>query len=176
MTRIRGDGASLPLGDLSASAALAVDTFEHIPPAFRQSVVDEMKRVTAPGGRVIIIGPASAEAAEGDRRLLDRWSRRGSNGNVVGWLSEHVDNGLPSVAELIALLGRERVTAVHTQGIFNLRLWWLMHRRAMEDFPHLRGSHRVHHLTWGAVGIAARHWHRGPFYRHMVVADLGPPS
>jgi SAM-dependent methyltransferase len=176
MTRVQSDGAHLPLGDASMCAAIAVDTFEHIPRADRQAVVDEMKRVTAPGGRVIIIGPASPEAAIGDRRLLDRWTASDPDNPVVGWLSEHVENGLPSVSELVALLGRERVTAVRTQGVFNLRLWWLMHRRAMNDFPHVRGSHRVHHLTWGVVGVAARRWQRGPFYRHMVIADIGPPA
>jgi SAM-dependent methyltransferase len=175
MTRLRGDGAHLPLHDLSASAAIAVDTFEHIPPARRQAVVDEMKRVTAPGGRVIIIGPASSEAADADLRLLGRWRQRDPDNPVVGWLAEHVENGLPSVAELVELLGHERVTAVRTTGVFNIRLWWLMHRRAMNDFPHVRGSHRVHHLAWGVVGTAARHSSRGPFYRHMVVADIGSP-
>src|SRR4051794_33315994 len=57
MTRVHSDGAHLPLGDASVSAAIAVDTFEHIRAADRQAVIDEMKRVTAPGGRVIIIGP-----------------------------------------------------------------------------------------------------------------------
>jgi SAM-dependent methyltransferase len=175
MTRVKSDGAHLPIMDFGASAAVAVDTFEHIPPAHRQAVVDEMKRVTAPGGRVIIIGPASPEAALADLRLLDRWQRRDPESPVVGWLSEHVENGLPSVPELIGLIGTHRVTAVRTRGVFNLRFWWLMHRRAMEDFPHVRGSHRVHHLTWGIVGAAARHWPHGPFYRHMVAADIGPP-
>jgi SAM-dependent methyltransferase len=174
MTRIRSEGANLPLDDLSAAAAVAVDTFEHIPRADRQAVVDEMKRVTAPGGRVIIIGPASPEAAEGDRRLLQRWIARDPQNPVVGWLREHVENGLPTVEELVELLGQSRITTVSTTGIFNLRLWWLMHRRAMGDFPHPRGSHHVHHLAWGAVGVVARHWPRGPFYRHMVVAELGP--
>jgi hypothetical protein len=134
-----------------------------------------MKRVTAPGGRVIIIGPASPEAATGDLRLLARWQQRDPENPVVGWLAEHVENGLPSVAELVELLGTDRVTAIETRGVFNLRFWWLMHRRAMNDFPHVRGSHRVHHLTWGLVGAAARHWSHGPFYRHMVTADIGSP-
>jgi SAM-dependent methyltransferase len=176
MTRVRSGGARLPLGDSSVSAAIAVDTLEHIPPADRQAVVNEMKRVTAPGGRVIIIGPAGTEAAIGDRRLLDRWMASDPDNPVVGWLSEHVEHGLPSVAELVGLLGRERVTGIRTRGVFNLRLWWLMHRRAMEDFPQVRGSHRVHHLAWGIVGVAARNWQRGPFYRHIVIADIGPPA
>src|SRR4051794_31305066 len=86
MSRIRSHGASLPLGDSSMSAAIAVDTLEHIPVADRQAVVDEMKRVTAPGGRVIIIGPAGSEAALADRRLLDRWMASDPGNPVVGWL------------------------------------------------------------------------------------------
>ncbi len=176
MTRIRNDGAELPLDDRSVCASVAVDTFEHIPPAHRQAVVDEMKRVTADGGRVIIIGPSSPEASRGDQRLLDRWTASDPENQVVGWISEHFENGLPSVPEIVGLLGHDRVAAVRTQGVFNVHLWWLMHRRAMNEFPHVRGSHRVHHLAWGTVGVAARHWSRGPFYRHMVVADIGPST
>lgn len=175
MMRIKSDGAELPLSDCSACAAIAVDTFEHIPPAHRQAVVDEMKRVTAPGGRVIIIGPSSPEAAGGDLRLLARWKRSDPENPVVGWLAEHGENGLPSVGELIRLLGHDRIARVEARGVFNLRLWWLMHRRAMNDFPHLRGSYRVHHLVWGVAGFAARRWTRGPYYRHIVIADIGPP-
>ena len=82
------------------------------------------------------------------------------------------ENGLPSVEEIVNLIGSDRVTDIRVVGVFNLRLWWLMHRRAMGDFPHFRGSRYVHHLTWGTVGVAARNWNRGPFYRHMVIADL----
>ena len=174
MTRVKSGGARLPLGDSSVSAAIVVDTLEHIPASGRQAVIDEMIRVTVPNGRVIIIGPAGNEAAIGDRRLLDRWRARDPHSPVVGWLTEHAEHGLPSIAELVGLLDQERVTGIRTKGVFNLRLWWLMHRRAMEDFPQIRGSHRVHHLAWGPVGFAARHWRRGPFYRYIVIADIGP--
>ena len=90
-----------------------------------------------------------------DRRLLERWRASDPDNRVVVWLSEHVEHGLPTVAELVGLLGRGRVSAIRTTGVFNLRLWWLMHRRALEDFPRLRGAHRVHHLAWGVVGVAA---------------------
>ncbi len=124
----------------------------------------------------IIIGPASPEAAQGDRRLLQRWTASDPENQVVGWISEHLEHGLPTVAEIERMLGRERVRSVRSRGVFNLRLWWLMHRRAMNDFPHVRGSHRVHHLAWGTVGVVARRWPRGPFYRHLVVAEIGPPG
>ncbi|MCW2993583.1 MAG: hypothetical protein JWQ18_1078 [Conexibacter sp.] len=172
LTRVQSDGASIPLPDRAASATIAVDTFEHIPPAARQAVVDEMKRVTAPSGRVIIIGPTNAEAATGDRRVYDRWAAREDHGNILQWLGEHFENGLPTVEELVGLLGTDRVAAVHATGVFPLRMWWIMHRATLGDFPQPRGFHLIHHLTWGPFGWVARRLHRGPYYRWMVVADL----
>jgi SAM-dependent methyltransferase len=172
MTRIHGDGAAIPLPDASVAAAVAVDTFEHIPRDARQSVLDEMKRITAPGGRVIVIGPSGAAAAAGDRRLMDRWRARDPDNPVVGWIGEHLERGLPDVDELVRMLDGDDVANVRTCGVFNVHLWWLMHRRAMNEFPHFRGSHRIHHLAWGAVGVLARHLHHGPYYRWMVVADV----
>ena len=76
MRRVAGDGAAIPLADGTAGATIAVDTFEHIPREVRGTVVAEMARVTAPGGRVIAMGPTGAPAAGGDRRVLDRWRQR----------------------------------------------------------------------------------------------------
>jgi SAM-dependent methyltransferase len=172
LTRVQSDGASIPLPDHSASATIAVDTFEHIPPAARQGVVDEMKRVTAGGGRVIIIGPTGPDAAEGDRRVHDRWKARGDHGTILQWLGEHFDNGLPTIEELVGLLGQDRVTSVHATGVFPVSLWWTMHRATLEDFPQPRGFHLIHHLTWGPFGWVARRLHRGPYYRWLVVAEI----
>jgi SAM-dependent methyltransferase len=172
LTRVQSDGASIPLPDRSASATVAVDTFEHIPPAARQAVVDEMKRVTAPGGRVIIIGPTGPDAAAGDRRVLDRWTARDDGGNIEQWLGEHFENGLPTVQELTGLLGTDRVARVTATGVFPVRHWWTMHRATLGDFPQPRGFHLIHHLTWGPFGAVARRDRRGPFYRWLVVADL----
>ena len=49
--RVEGDGSNIPLPDASVAAAVAVDTFEHIPNDGRAAVITEMKRVVADGGR-----------------------------------------------------------------------------------------------------------------------------
>src|SRR5204862_4003653 len=46
--RLQGDGAHIPLPDASVAATVAVDTMEHIPGEHRQTVLEEMQRVTAP--------------------------------------------------------------------------------------------------------------------------------
>ena len=77
LERVQGNGARVPLGDRSVAATVAVDTFEHIPAGERSAVVEEMLRVTAPGGRLVIIGPTGSAAADGDRWLLRTLRRNG---------------------------------------------------------------------------------------------------
>lgn len=172
MKRVFAAGAELPLPDRSVCAAVAVDTFEHIPRAERGQVLEEMKRVTAPGGRLLIIGPCGEAAAAADRRLLARWESVAPSGNIAAWLREHVEQGLPSVEELVGLIGSERVASIRTTGAFNIHLWWTMHRVTLGDFPQPRGTHLIHHLLWSPLAVLARTTKRGPHYRQLIVADL----
>jgi SAM-dependent methyltransferase len=172
LTRLEGDGAHLPLADRSAGAAVAVDTMEHIAPAARRAVVDEMLRVTAPGGRVIIMGPTGPDAAAGDRFVHTRLCSLGVGDDVIGWLEEHFDNGLPTVEELTVLLSHERVERLTVRRYFNLRLWRVMHRAAMGDLPRMPREHLIHHLLWAPFAAVARRLHRPPCYRCLVVAQL----
>ena len=172
MRRLQGDGANIPLEDASVSAAVAVDTMEHVPREHRAAVVTEMLRVTAPGGRVILMGPAGPDAAEGDRALLERFRERGDTEGPVVWLSEHLDLGLPTVDELVDMVDGERVRRVEARGVFNMSLWWTMHRAALGEFPQPRGAHHVHHLLWAPFGEVARRFRRGPFYRQLVLAEV----
>jgi SAM-dependent methyltransferase len=173
MTRMAGDGAHIPLGDASVCAAVAVDTFEHIPATERAAVVDEMVRVVVPGGRVVIIGPSGAAAADGDRMVLNRWRERGDNGTTVHWLSEHEQIGLPDAGDLTSLLkATGRVGDVAVSGVFNIALWKVMHRVTLEDYPNPRGSHHVHHVLWAPFAAVARRTKRGPHYRAMLVAEV----
>jgi len=176
LLRVRGDGAHVPLADRSACAAVAVDTFEHIPPDARGAVVDEMKRVTADGGRVVIIGPSGPAAVDGDRRVLARMREIGAD-HIIVWLEEHFEHGLPTAQELVGLLGDERIASIEVTWVFNIRLWWLMHSVVSRRIPEPWPMHRVHHLVWRPVAEVARRVHRGPCYRCMVVAQLdGPPA
>jgi SAM-dependent methyltransferase len=172
LTRLVGDGRRLPLADRSAGAAVAVDTLEHIAPAARRAVVDEMLRVTASGGRVIIMGPTGPDAAAGDRFVHARLRSLGVGDDVIGWLEEHFVNGLPTVEELAELLAHDRVERVTVSGYFNLGLWRVMHRAAMGDLPRLPREHLIHHLLWAPFAELARRLHRPPYYRCLVVAQL----
>ena len=172
MRRVAGDGAAIPLADGAAGATIAVDTFEHIPREARGTVIAEMARVTAPGGRVIAMGPTGAPAAGGDRRVLDRWRQREDGANIVRWIGEHEELGLPTVDELTGHMAANGLVDVRAQGVFNLRLWYTMHRALLGDFPQPPGDHRLHHLAWLPFATVARHLRRGPYYRYLVTGDV----
>jgi SAM-dependent methyltransferase len=167
---VDGDATSLPFADDSFPAAVAVDTLEHLQPPRRESAVRELVRITAPGGRVIVNGPAGARAADADRRVLARLTERGlGGGSNARWLREHVENGLPTVEELVRWLtdaGADRVTAI---GVFDLRLWYVMHLAGMDVIPR---TGPLHPLVWGPFAAVARRYHHGPCYRQLVIADL----
>jgi SAM-dependent methyltransferase len=168
LERVVGDGAHVPLPDRSVIATVAVDTFEHIPPSSRAVVVDEMTRITAPGGRLVIIGPTGARAADGDRWLLATLRRHGPEPTWAEWLDEHVENGLPTIEEMRSLLRSPRVTRVRTAGYLNVWLWRAMHLAAMKG-PRLGPAHVP---VWAPFARLARRYRRGPYYRWMFVADL----
>lgn len=172
LQRVAGDGAHIPLPDRSVAAAVAVDTFEHIPREDRPAVAAEMQRVVAAGGRLIIIGPTGPAAAAADARVLARWRARGESSGVVRWLSEHQRFGLPTVEELVGYAMGERAATVTVTGAFNARLWWLMHRALLGDFSRARWSYLTQLLLTHPFAALARRWHRGPYYRYLVVADL----
>ena len=108
------------------AAAVAVDTLEHISSHERAGVISEMARVTSPRGRASV-GPVGKAAAAGDARLLTAAQTATRDVSWVEWLHEHEGHGLPSVDDLVSLLldvGAQRITA---RGLFNIRLWKVMH-------------------------------------------------
>ena len=178
LRRVMGGGEAIPLPDESAIATIAIDTIEHIPREHRRRVLDEMVRVTAPAGRVIVIGPTGPAAAAADRHLLDALHQRGVFGGWTTWLEEHLEFGLPSLEELgDALAANARVQHVTVRGELNLRVWWMMHRAAMGVLPRVGPMRRVprtpmHAYAWAPLAVLARQYRRGPYYRYMLVADV----
>jgi SAM-dependent methyltransferase len=172
--RVGGDGANIPLADRSVAATIAVDTFEHIPATARATVIREMARVTVDGGLVVLMGPSGSAAADGDHQVLERWRERDPDGGIVTWLTEHEELGLPSRAELVeALLETERVELVRATGVYNITLWLTTYRALLGDFWKPPGERFVHHLMWAPFAFVARRYRRGPFYRQLIVAQLG---
>jgi len=172
-TRLPGDGANIPLPDQSVAAAVAVDTFEHIPRDQRSAVVREMKRVVRDGGRLIIIGPVGDAAARFDARVLDRWCARGATDGIVHWLSEHQEMGLPSVEEIVDYVGTDRILSIRTDGVMNVHLWWMMHRALLGDFSRSRLAFAMQSSLTPVFSQIVGRWSRGPHYRQMIVADVG---
>ena len=67
----------------------------------------------------------------------------------------------------------ERVQSVCVRGVFNVQLWWLMHRALLGDFSRSRAAYAGQLLLTHPFGLVARRWRRGPFYRYLVVAEIG---
>jgi SAM-dependent methyltransferase len=169
LRRLVGTGNAIPLDDASVIAAVAVDTMEHVMPDERAATVAEMVRVTASGGRVILIGPTGPAAVEADRWLLETFDQRGGRPSWAIWLSEHQERGVPTVEELMTWLSVPRVRAVSTRGILRVKHWKTMHLAAMGARPRFGP---LDPLLWQPFADFALHDRRGPFYRQLVVADI----
>jgi SAM-dependent methyltransferase len=169
LRRVVGSGAAIPLEDASVAAAVAADTMEHVLPDERAATVAEMVRVTAPGGRVVLIGPTGPAAAEADRWLIEQFHRRGGLPPWAIWLSEHEERGVPAIEELTAWLSLPRVRAVSVRGVLSVRHWKTMHLAAMGALPRFGP---LDPLVWQPFADFALHDRRGPFYRQVVVADV----
>jgi hypothetical protein len=118
------------------------------------------------------MGPAGPEAADGDRRLRDRWiAGVGPNPSLV-WLDDQSALALATVAELFSYMNSDRVAAVRVRGVFRLWSWWTMHRAAIGDSPLKYRTDCLHAFFWARFAAAARRSRRVPFYRYVVVGDL----
>lgn len=97
---LRYDGKSLPFDVASFDAVVSLDTLEHLPRADRPHFVRELLRVA---GRIAVLSApfGSATHAQLEREALE--VHRRVFGKDHQYLREHVDNGLPEVAELEAL-------------------------------------------------------------------------
>ncbi|HVN34368.1 MAG TPA: DUF4422 domain-containing protein [Casimicrobiaceae bacterium] len=97
---VRGSVLALPFRDRAFDDVVCVDTLEHLANDDRPRAIAELIRVAR--GRVIISGPAGAFAAWGDAAYAEHLRRTG--GTVPSWLAEHLKYGIPSLADLLALL------------------------------------------------------------------------
>jgi 2-polyprenyl-6-hydroxyphenyl methylase/3-demethylubiquinone-9 3-methyltransferase len=80
--RVRGSARRLPLAEAAFDAVIAIEVFEHLPPAAIDEVLGEVRRVLRPGGTIAIVDKNAA--SWNDRRpwlpnLAMKWidERRG---------------------------------------------------------------------------------------------------
>jgi SAM-dependent methyltransferase len=104
LERLPGRATALPIADGAFDAVLCLEMLEHLPPDERELALREMMRVLRPGGRLIASFPADATAASLDRWLDDAYRAR--HGEPHPWVAEHLSEGHPQTADLVAALTR----------------------------------------------------------------------
>lgn len=98
---VEGDATALPFFDGSFDVVVALDVLEHIPVPKRRDFLSHTTRVA--GLMTIVAAPfdnPQVRAAEADASAF--WGRLMSE--RYRWLAEHVENGLPNLDEIQALL------------------------------------------------------------------------
>jgi ubiquinone/menaquinone biosynthesis C-methylase UbiE len=95
---ISGSGTRLPFDPKSFDAVVSIDVFEHVAPDERQTFVSEITRVARK--LVILAAPFHHNATAQVERLLDKCHQT-LFGAAHPWLSEHVENGLPSLPRTV---------------------------------------------------------------------------
>jgi hypothetical protein len=97
----------LPFADDSFAAITSCDVLEHVPPAQRAGHLAELVRVAAE--RVVICFPAwSPQKEAAEVRLHARLAELGAR---FDFLDEHLEHGLPRVADVVAAVSAAAPTA-----------------------------------------------------------------
>jgi hypothetical protein len=142
---VQGSALALPFKTDSFPCVISADCLEHLPPDSREAAVVELFRVAR--ALVILAVPCGPQAERHDRQLYE--ASRPDSG-LRAFLSEHLDNGLPSEAELVGWVTAAaqkafRRPVIETQWNTDLRLRYRM----------MRGI--VRSGDWGAI-IRVRFW------------------
>lgn len=164
----------LPFEAASQPCVVSTDMLEHVPPHLRQAAVEELSRVTQ---RTLILAvPAGAGAEAQDWTLAVLFEKE--RGYKFPFLTEHVENGLPTIDEFMLLIdttvsSSNRAASVSYASNGNLRLRELLMRLWIK-------SERPWALwTWKALN----HLHPllsrmnfGECYRTIAVIDFAEES
>jgi SAM-dependent methyltransferase len=117
-------GACLPVATGSMDYAISCDVLEHVPPALRPAFLQELLRVTKPGGSVVctvFIRKTLSFRIWGAAWLL-------ASGNLPIWYAEHVTIPTPLKPDILAALtssGGELLISREYQGPLNMLFMWL---------------------------------------------------
>lgn len=173
LERLPGRATALPVEDGAFDAVLCLEMIEHLAPGEREPALREMVRALRAGGRLIVTFPADATAAALDRWLDDAYRAR--HGEPHPWVSEHLREGHPQTAGLVAALERAGGPGARVQ----------VHKH--QPARAFRALHGVYTVRGGsalsgrfalgsppAVRVAfalLRRARRGPCYRTILVLD-----
>lgn len=121
----RASGTALPEPDGSYDVVISSDVLEHVPPEYRQRFLQEMVRVTKPGGRVVFTYWSRNNWSfrlYGGYHLLRR-------GDLPPWYLEHITltpPAMPQVEQWMRELGTVTCTRRY-QGPVNMLLCCIDH-------------------------------------------------
>ncbi len=89
-------GKKLPVADDSFNVVTSIDVLEHVPPKDRSSFIADLVRVAT--DVVIISAPFGSKShLELEKNLLESIEKKGKSDR---YLKEHVENGIPELAEV----------------------------------------------------------------------------
>ena len=170
LTPVEARAEALPFADASFDAVLCVEMLEHVPAAAREAVLSELLRVLRPGGRLVLTFPADAAAARLDRELNERHRER--HGRDHPWVIEHIREGVPATADVVALL--ERLGGSVSVRKHDPARSWLLHQSLYGAGRWYRPAALLGlHTRVGATLLfrLLRRMRGGEHYRSIVVVD-----
>lgn len=103
INRIKAKATDLPFRKNSYDVTISVDVLEHLPANSRETAVSEQIRVTKK--MAIIVVPVGEKSENQDKKLNLIWAKKFPR-KENQFLSEHVQNGLPKVEEILVLIDR----------------------------------------------------------------------
>jgi SAM-dependent methyltransferase len=167
---VRGRGDALPFRAGSFDLVCSVDVLEHVPPAARTHLADELRRVSSRA--IILAAPFRHPLVERAETFVSDFILR-TCAYTQGQLREHRELGWPDLAATMGDLSRDGwSTRVFPYG--NLWRWVLMmvDKHAVSALAGSRGLQsrldRRYNETWFAHDRAL------PAYRYFLVASRQP--
>lgn len=123
LNKINGTADNLPFRKNSYDVLICADTLEHIKKTQREKVIEEMMRVAKK--LIIIVVPTGSLSQEQDKKLDAYYQKIFNKKN--DFLSEHVQNGLPSANEILVIFDRvsrklNKKTRVSSRPLLNLKI------------------------------------------------------
>lgn len=160
MTPLIASGAELPVEDKSFDVVIASDVLEHVPPDFREKVIQEALRVAR---SLVIFGfPCGSSAHDADKEFKRFCLMR--NIAVPQWLEEHMQAAFPEPSLFQNIPGWNVVQFSNENLEFHS---WLVRRERNWWFARI-GGRLARYMPWLLEPILRRVDHE-PTYRQIFV-------